>query len=382
MRHDSRANTRRGQRWMKPRAAFVALIVTAMFAGASPAHGNTVTALSWDHDPTGQTTVTVVCAEDIPSSSFRSYTLDDPPRAVIVMEDVQPVVDPAELLIEDRHVKRIRMVHHPERRPLELLLVFDLQSDSAEIVEIRHDGDRITAVVGLPESTAPVIAAGSTAHSPILTPVLESTETATPTEIPVATATSPPTPTETAAPSPTPTHTPTQTPTPSPLPTYPDRPAPPVLPVVPPPSTPTAAPSPPEKTRVDATPTPDPDPHVAERVVDIAASIRGDGSTLLRITADGRIPQGSARYLEVSGDPPRMVITIHGLSAPDLPRSIEIDDHNIERIRLIHDAETIDGELHLVLHLTGSQISVENMQQVGPNLVVLLTPTGGETVAP
>jgi len=371
---------------MKAQTALVALIVTVMIAGASPARGNTVTALSWDHDPTGNTTVTVICAEEIATSSFRSYTLDDPPRAVIVMEGVRPISDPAELLIEDRYVKRIRLVHHPERRPHELLLVFDLQSDSAAIVEIQHDGERITAVIGLPASTAPVIAASSIAHSPTLTPtptpVLESTVTATPPETPVATATSPPTPTETAAPSPTPTQTSTQTSTPSPLPTYPDRPAPPVLPVVPPPSTPTAAPSPPEETRVDATPTPDPDPHVAERVVDIAASIRGDGSTLLRITADGRIPQGSARYLEVSGDPPRMVITIRGLSAPDLPRSIEIGDRNIERIRLIHDAETIDGELHLVLHLTGSQISVENMQQVGPNLVVQLTPTGGETVTP
>jgi len=365
---------------MNARTAFVALIVTVMIVGASPARGNTVAALSWDHDPNGQTTVTVVCAEEIATSSFRSYTLDAPPRAVIVMEDVRPVSDPTELLIEDRHVKRIRLVHHPERRPHELLLVFDLQSDSAAIVEIRHDGERLTAVVGLPASTAPDIAATSIAHSPTPTPapVVESTETATPTETPVATATSPPTPTETAAPSPTPT----QTPTPSALPTYPDRPAPPVLPIAPPPSTTTAAPSPPEEIRVDATPTPDPNPDVATRVVDIAASFRGDGSTLLRITADGRIPQGSARYLEVSGDPPRMVITIRGLSAPDLPRSIEIDDRNIERIRLIHDAETIDGELHLVLHLTGSQISVADMQQVGPNLVVQLTPTGDETVTP
>jgi hypothetical protein len=380
MRHDSRAITRREQRWMKSRAAFIAFIVSVVIAGASPARGNTVAALSWDHDPTGQTTVTVVCAEDFSTTSFRSYTLNDPPRAVIVMEDVLPVEDPTELLIEDRHVKRIRLVHHPERRPHELLLVFDLQSDSAEIVEIRHDGDRITAVVGLPVSTTPAIAATSTAHPPTVTPTPspEPTATATPTETSAATATTPPTPTATAEPS----ATSTQTPTPSAPPTYPDRPAPPVLPITRPPSTPTAAPSSPEETRVDATPTPDPEPDVATRVVDIATSIRGDGSTLLRVTANGRIPLGSARYLEVTGEPPRVVVTIRGLSAPDLPRSIEIDDRNIERIRLIHDAETIDGELHLVLHLTGSQISVEKMQQVGPNLVLQLIPTGGETVTP
>jgi hypothetical protein len=107
-------------------------------------------------------------------------------------------------------------------------------------------------------------------------------------------------------------------------------------------------------------------------VVDVTVSGRPDGSILVRITADGRIPQGRARFIEVSGDPPRVVVTIRGLSAPDLPRSMKIDEPGIDRIRLIHDAETIDGELHVVLLLARPPLRVETMQQVGPNLVVLL----------
>ena len=53
---------------------------------------------------------------------------------------------------------------------------------------------------------------------------------------------------------------------------------------------------------------------------------------------------------------------------------MEIGGPGIDRIRLIHDAETIEGELHIVLHLAGARVRVETMQQVGPNLVVLLVP--------
>jgi len=67
-------------------------------------------------------------------------------------------------------------------------------------------------------------------------------------------------------------------------------------------------------------------------------------------------------------------VTIRGVTAPDLPRSIEVDDPNITRIRLIHDPEIAEGELHLVLHLTRSGISVTELEQVGPHLVVLLEP--------
>jgi hypothetical protein len=389
---------------MRDWAVSFAFLASVVLVGASPARGNTVTALSWDHDSSGRTTVTIVCDSAIPEASFRTYTLSDPARAVIVMEDVRPPVESSELIIEDQFVRKIRLVHHPERRPNELLLVFDLESESAVILVIRHDVDRITAVLGYPESPTTLAPAASTTLSPtwvptgVPTPIPAMEATATPeatpttlqtetgagtaaglataTRTPSATATATETPSATATALETPSATATTTPTatPSTMATYPDRPAPPVLPVAPEPATATPEPPQPIRPPVDATPTPDPDPATAEKVVDVTASCRGDGSTLLRITADGRIPQGDARYLEVSGDPPRVVVTIRGLSAPDLPRSIAIDDPNIERIRLIHDAETIDGELHLVLHLTRSQISVVTMQQVGPNLVIQLTP--------
>jgi hypothetical protein len=40
---------------------------------------------------------------------------------------------------------------------------------------------------------------------------------------------------------------------------------------------------------------------------------------------------------------------------------------------LIHDAETIEGELHMVLHLAVPG-TVTTMNQVGPHLVIQLSP--------
>jgi hypothetical protein len=65
-------------------------------------------------------------------------------------------------------------------------------------------------------------------------------------------------------------------------------------------------------------------------------------------------------------------LTIQGISAPDLPRTISIGDPNLDRIRLIHDAETSTGELHLVLQLERAGVSVIELKQVGPHLVLQL----------
>ena len=84
----------------------------------------------------------------------------------------------------------------------------------------------------------------------------------------------------------------------------------------------------------------------------------------------------------MDGDPPRIILTIRAVSAPDIPRTIEIGDPNLKRIRLIHDAETSMGELHLVLHLTRIGISVAEVNQVGPNLVVRLSATKPAGLSP
>jgi hypothetical protein len=130
-----------------------------------------------------------------------------------------------------------------------------------------------------------------------------------------------------------------------------------------------------------ATATPDPDPAVAGRVVEVSASSRGDGTTLLRITADGKIPLGSSRFIAVAGEPARIIVTMRALRAPDLPRTFALDNPLIDRVRLVHDAETSDGELHLVLQLARANTQVVEMQQIGPHLVLLLAAEGSGTAA-
>lgn len=334
----------------------VALTAFLFTAGSIPAAANTVEAISWDHDSSGRTVVVVVCAEAVDPSLVRSYPLADPARAVVVIGGITQPVKPGLLTIDDPQISQLRLGHHDEVSPAELHVIFDLQSETAGIHELRLDGARISIVVGS--------RSGPTAtHTPPDSP--------TPLPSPL-----PPTPSPTPSPSPSSTPSPTPVPALGATPASPDRPAPPVLPTVP--ATPTAVAAttlePPPVSSAFPSPASAGESERATRVIDIAASPRGDGSTLLRITTNGRLPLGSARVLEIADDSPRVILTIRGISAPDLPRTIEIGDANLDRIRLVHDAETSEDELHLVLHLTRTGISVTEMKQVGPHLVVQLTP--------
>lgn len=329
----------------------VALIVPGVQTGEA----NTIDAISWAHDGSGHTAVTIVCGETIDPSSFRSYPVSHPPRAVIVLEGIAEPIKPESLTVGDRHLDRVRLGHHPDSDPPEMHVIFDLTTERMEILEIRHDGARLTAVVGEvePPTSTPFVQPSPSPH--------------------------PPSPTRTLQPSPTPTPTPTPTSTIS----YPDRPAPPVAPVKQQRSsaTPTNTESM-ASAEIFATPTPPPELITATRVVDVATSARGDGSTLLKITANGTLPQGCARTLDVAEEPPRIVVTIRGVSAPDLARSWPISDANITKIRLIHDAEIGKGELHLLLHLSRPGVKVLEMNQVGRHLVVNLSPPKSPDIEP
>jgi len=341
----------------------VAIAVLAAFlfvAGAGETTANTIDAISWGHDSDGNTTITIVCAEPLESSSFRSYPIGDPPRAVLVIQGITNRIKPEVMVIEDRHVTRLRLGYPADGSPPELNIILDLGSNAAQILDILHTGNRLIAVIGSPYQPRAT-------REPDSSPVMEASPT--PETPPVPEPSPTPTPSPTANPP-----TPTMVPSATPVPTYPDLPAPPVLLAIV--ASPTAArtPSsiPTEPATVFSSPTPEAEPEIANHIVDIAAYLRNDGSTLLRITANGRIPQGVARTLEITDEPPRIILSLRGMSAPDLPRTIDIGDPNLDRIRLVHDAETSEGELHLVLHLERPGVSVIDLKQVGPHLVLQL----------
>jgi len=352
------------------RRRLVGLVVLALAAGATSATANTIETISWDHDSNGHTVVVIDCAEAVDPSVIRSYPLVDPARIVVVIGDIARPVEPDVLTIDDVNVKRVRLGYHDELSPPELHVILDLEmTDAGRLLELRRDGTRVVVVVGTRtgKTTTPTPVDSPTPLPATPTPV------DSPTVLPAT-----PTPTSTPKPSPTTPPPPTPLPTRTPTPAFSDRPAPPVLPTA---WGPTAAATATTASEADplvpqpsASPPQIPQRETANEVIDIAASARGDGSTLLRITGNGRLPQGCARILEIADESPRVIVTIQGMTAPDLPRSIDIDDANVDRVRLVHDAETARVELHLVLHLTRPGLSVTEMKQVGPHLVVLLTP--------
>ncbi len=364
------------------RVAIAVVTVFLLVAAAGKAAGNTADAISWGHDSDGNTTITIVCAEPLESSAFRSYPIADPPRAVIVIGGITNRLKPDVMAIGDRHVTRLRLGYSAVGSPPELNVILDLASDDAQVLDILHTRNRLVAVIGSPihigsspATQTPPAAVPTSSPVASLTPTPgivdpSPTSTETPTKTPTETPTPTDTPTETATEAPTPTMAPALTVVPG----HPEPPAPSVPPVMTPTSTLAPRPSstPTDPAVAFPTPTPEPESETASRVVDIVAILRNDGSTLLRITADGRMPYGIARTLEITDEPPRIILSLRGLRAPDLPRTIEISDPNLDRIRLVHDAETSEGELHLVLHLERPGVSVIDLNQVGPHLVLLL----------
>lgn len=346
--------------------ATISLLSAALLT--PPIEANTVATLTRSHDAAGRTLVTVICTEPIAEGSFRTFPLTDPPRAVVALEGITSSVDAAELWIDDGRVEKIRLIHHPDRVPPELLVALDLTVETARVLELRHEMERLVIVVGTEPASVPTIA-----------PTTATTPSPSPTPEPApATTTPPPSPTVTQTHQPSPTTTPTPTPTPMSAPTRTPSPEPTEAPSIEPTATaaaePVSTPVPPPPVGLDSLPTPMAATGNGSRLEKISASNRSDGSTLVRISAGGPLPRGCARHMVVAGEPPRIVVTMRGISAPDLPRTIEFDDVNLRRIRLIHDAETSDGELHMVIQPSRAGVAIGEMRQLGPHLVVVLSP--------
>ena len=303
---------RRRARW-HCLAAVSAVLLAAATAVAAP---RSVVDLDWSDDAGGTTTVLVTFDADLMPAAFRSYSVPKPPREVVVVRGISETLEPRTIPVGDRNLLQIRSGLHREAGASEIHLVFDLADPAVRILDLSRHGAVLRVVLGSPPgSIAPA--------KPSPTPL-------------------PPTPTPA---SPRPTAPPPRSPDPAPA------------------AQPTGGlPSP-----VGADP-----PGPAERVTEITASPRGDGSTLLLVTADGRFAEGCARVIEVADEPARIIVTLRGLRAPDLPRTVELADGIVHRVRLIHDAETSHGELHMVLHLSDGAVAVTALTQVGAHLVVRL----------
>ena len=272
--------------------------------------------LDWSDEADGATTVVVILDADLMPESYRSYTVPQPPRAVVVIRGISETLEPRTIPVGDRNLLQIRTGLHRDGGAHELHLVFDLADPSVRVLEVSGNGAALRVVLGPP-----------------------------PVQIEAATPSPAPPPPTSAPRSPVPTAAPPSSPGPNPAAgSTADLP----LPVV------------------------APDLGPAARVTEITASPRGDGSTLLLVTADGRLADGCARVIEVADEPARIIVTLRGLRAPDLPRTIELGDEIVHRVRLIHDAETSHGELHLVLHLSDGTVAVTDLNQVGEHLVVHL----------
>jgi hypothetical protein len=107
-------------------------------------------------------------------------------------------------------------------------------------------------------------------------------------------------------------------------------------------------------------------------VTEIVTSDRGDGSSVLRISADGEYPAESFRHLETPADPLRDILLIRGVEISNSPLLLDVDDPNLEGLELTLDRESRPPYLRVELRFTGPQVWVERVTSQGRHLVVLL----------
>jgi len=324
-----------------------------------------VTAISAWQGADGATVVEVKADAPFPPGSLRhSHMFGELPREVLRIRGITTRYRPYTTLVGDGNVHRIRVGHHPEFAPPELHLVFDLVSDAVVISGMVREGNRLLLYLsGPPSAPTPRAPPPTPTPTPTLRPTLRPTWT------------------------PTPTQTPSPAGTPSPratslVPVATDAPVEPVA-TVPPAGTMTSPPPAARSSRYrvwgDGRPSARERPGYSVRqtparvVTEIVTSDRGDGSSLLRISADGSFSEGSFRYLETATDPLRDVLLIRGVEISKSPLLLDIKDPNVKQLELTIDRESRPPYLRVEIRFNSPGVRAERVTAQGRHLVVLFS---------
>ncbi len=351
-------------------AVVAATVVTLSAAGDSPA-GTHITHVSVEHRDSDSTVIAV--SFDGPITGHRWSHIDgEEPRAVLRIAGILEAYRPYEVAVEDGRVRRVRIGHHPEFNPPEEHLVFDLIDNRVAITQVMKQDQRLIVVLQRVEASGRSRPPAPSEPSP--TALVPRTAPATPTPTMTPTATAPPTPIPTldptvtaplAPPTPPTSAPPTATPA-SPISPEQPRAAPPTLPTNPPQ---VAAPD----RRVTAIPHPPkdfPGPLLTELVI----SHREDGSTLVRVTADGPIEGLDVRYLGVRVGPPRNILVIPGAGLPGEDALLPVRDGILCEIGVVFIEDGGPARTELTFYLASPDVTPEQLAIVGTHAVIHLRP--------
>lgn len=366
-----------GLRMVKLRWAVVALLLAAPWAvGQQPPSGaaaSSVTAVTVVERGGEVTVVEIVGNAPFLTGGARHFHLGgELPREVLRIAGITRRYRPYTTPVGDANVLRVRVGHHPEYDPPELHVVFDLASDGVAISRVEQEGDRLLVFLS---------------SSPVRGPIPPTGSAVSPTPAPTRTLRSVPTPTMTPKPEPTATPTPeaTKTPAPEPTPTRPTAVTPVDAQASPSPSAEERASAPASATggsnyRVwgEARPSIRDQGYAVRReaarlVTEIVTSERGDGSSVLRVSADGAFPRGSYQHLETASDPLRDVLLIRGVEISKSPLLLQVEDPNLKELEVTVDRESRPPYLRVEMRFTGPGVRVERVSSQGRHLVVLFS---------
>lgn len=110
------------------------------------------------------------------------------------------------------------------------------------------------------------------------------------------------------------------------------------------------------------------------RLTELVISHRGDGSALVRVSADGRIEGSDLRFFAVRVPPPRNLLVIPGTGLPGEDATLTIRDGILCEIEVVFTDEDGPARTELTLHLASSEVSFEQASVKGNHAVIHLRP--------
>jgi uncharacterized protein (TIGR02266 family) len=98
---------------------------------------------------------------------------------------------------------------------------------------------------------------------------------------------------------------------------------------------------------------------------------RREGQELVvDVRADGRFARASYSYLRLEGDSPRVLLRIRGVRRPYGTASLSVQGSELQQIRTGFHEKPEGNELHVVLDLASSQVTLLGVQEEGSHLLL------------
>jgi hypothetical protein len=108
-------------------------------------------------------------------------------------------------------------------------------------------------------------------------------------------------------------------------------------------------------------------------IAEIVSSVRPDGSTLLRLTADRALPERAHHDLLDPQDPSRHAMVLVGTRLPGCPEHLVLGGPALRRIQVLEVPRGDGVDTQLLFELASERVRLERISTVGEHIAILFS---------